>query len=162
MLTSPKPVWNFVKATYNAFYERYVFDLEQRKWVFFFNWRKIALQCCDGFCHITVQINHNYTYITFLPSSRPTPLDHHRAPGWPPCYRATSHQLSVLHMVVYIHLCDFVHPSHALLPLLCPQVHSIYMQLHSFPDWGHRKWVFNVCFAMWYFLWQLLLTNSPA
>ena len=32
----------------------------------FFNWGKIALQCCVGFCHTTMQISHNYTYITFL------------------------------------------------------------------------------------------------
>ena len=32
----------------------------------FFNLRKIALQCCDGFCHTTTQISHNYTYITSL------------------------------------------------------------------------------------------------
>ena len=31
----------------------------------FFNWRKIALQCCVGFCH-TMQISHNYTYIPSL------------------------------------------------------------------------------------------------
>ena len=56
---------------------------------FFFNWRKIALQCCVGFCHMTVQISHNYTYIPSLlslpPLPHPTPLGHHRVPGWAPC-----------------------------------------------------------------------------
>ena len=32
----------------------------------FCNWRKIALQCCVGFCHTTLQVNHNYTYNTSL------------------------------------------------------------------------------------------------
>ena len=27
----------------------------------FFNWRKISLQCCVGFCH-TMRISHNYKY----------------------------------------------------------------------------------------------------
>ena len=52
----------------------------------FFNWRIISLQCCVGFCH-TTWINHNYAYfppILSLPliSPGPTPLGHHRAPGW--------------------------------------------------------------------------------
>ena len=33
------------------------------KLIYFFNWRKIALQC-DGFCHTGTQISHNYTCIT--------------------------------------------------------------------------------------------------
>ena len=33
----------------------------------FFNWRKIALQCCVGFCPTTMQTDHNYMYIS-LPS----------------------------------------------------------------------------------------------
>ena len=37
----------------------------------FFNWRKIAWQCCDGFCRTTTWIIHNYTYITSLLSLPP-------------------------------------------------------------------------------------------
>ena len=42
----------------------------------FFNWRKIALQCCVGFCHTTRQFSHNYTFITSLLSlpALPPPL----------------------------------------------------------------------------------------
>ena len=43
----------------------------------FFNWRKIALQGCVGFCHAAMQISDNYTY-HLLES---TPLGHHRAPS---------------------------------------------------------------------------------
>ena len=39
--------------------------------VYFFNWRKVALQCCVGFCHTTMQISHNYTYIHSLLSLPP-------------------------------------------------------------------------------------------
>ena len=28
----------------------------------FFNWRIIALQCCDGLCHISVPICHNFIH----------------------------------------------------------------------------------------------------
>ena len=50
----------------------------------FFNWRKIALQCCNGFCH-TTQINHHFASITsllslpLLPTSHP--LSHQEVPG---------------------------------------------------------------------------------
>ena len=44
----------------------------------FFNWRKITLQCYAGFCHITMQISHNYTYIfSFLSLPSPSyPIPH--------------------------------------------------------------------------------------
>ena len=32
-----------------------------------FKWRKIALQCCVGFCHTTAQISH--AHVTLPPSS---------------------------------------------------------------------------------------------
>ena len=53
-----------------------------------FIWKKIAIQYCVGFCHTTKQISHNYTYIASLfslLSPSPTPLGHHRVPGWVPC-----------------------------------------------------------------------------
>ena len=47
----------------------------ERKIVFYFfcNWRKISLQCCVGFCHITTRISHSYTYIPCLMSLLPLP-----------------------------------------------------------------------------------------
>ena len=33
-----------------------------------FNWRKIALPCCVGFCHTTAQISHNHAHVTLPPS----------------------------------------------------------------------------------------------
>ena len=54
-----------------------------------FNWRKIALQGCVGFCH-TTQCSHNYMCITSvlasLSSLHPTPPGHHKVPGWAPCF----------------------------------------------------------------------------
>ena len=47
----------------------------------FFNWTKIALQCCVGLCCTITQISHNYTYTPLSlepPSPPPTPLGHHR------------------------------------------------------------------------------------
>ena len=57
---------------------------------FFFNLRKITLQCCFGLCHTTVQIRHNYTSITSLlslPSHPPTPsFTSSQSTGWDPCF----------------------------------------------------------------------------
>ena len=65
----------------------------------------MALQWCVGFCHVTTQISHNYTYITFLlslpvlPPSYPSKSSQSAKLG-SLCYTATSHQLSILHMAV--------------------------------------------------------------
>ena len=97
----------------------FFFQVESLLIYLFFNWRKMALPCCAGFCHTTMQISHNYRYMASLPSPYATPLDHQNARLGSLCYVASSHQLSILHMVVYICLCYFLHLSHSLLPLLC-------------------------------------------
>ena len=38
-------------------------DSEVTKLIFFFNWRVITLQCCVGFCHITMWTSLNFIYI---------------------------------------------------------------------------------------------------
>ena len=45
----------------------------------FYNWRKIALQGCAGFCRTAMQISHNYACITSPDSLHPAPLGHRRA-----------------------------------------------------------------------------------
>lgn len=49
----------------------------------------LNLQCCVGFCHKTMQISHNYTYIPCLLVASPLPSSHppghHRVPDWAPC-----------------------------------------------------------------------------
>ena len=69
----------------------------------------------------------------FPPIPHPTPLGHHRVRLSSLCYMATSHQLFILHMTVYICQFYFLHSPHPLLPSLCPQGHSLHLQLHSFP-----------------------------
>ena len=79
----------------------------------FFNWRKIALQCCVGFCHTTTWISHNYTDITSLLSLPPLLPSHPTRSSQSSrlgslCYIVTSHQLSVLHRIAYICQCYFL------------------------------------------------------
>ena len=93
----------------------------------FFNWRKIALQCCVGFCHTTMWVSHNYICSPSLLSLPLVPPPHpsrssQRARLDSLSYIATSHQLSLLHMRVYICQCYFFCSSHPLLPLPDPQV----------------------------------------
>ena len=59
-----------------------------------------------------------------LPPSYPSRSSQSARLG-PLCYLATSHQLSILHMVVYICQCNFLNLSHPHLPPLCPQVPSL-------------------------------------
>ena len=102
-----------------------------------FNCRKIALQCCVGFCHTTAWISRDYTHVPQLLRLPPLPPSHHSRSSQSIklgslCYVATSHQLSIWHMVVYTCQCYFLHSSYSLLPPLHPQVCSLYLCLHSF------------------------------
>ena len=71
----------------------------------FFNWRKIAWLCCVGFCHrhASATIIH-----IFPPLGPPSPRPFHPSRSSQStrlgslCYIAISHQLSVLHMIVYL------------------------------------------------------------
>ena len=99
-----------------------------------------------------------------LPSPHPTPLGHRKPPGWAPCHAATSHQLSSLHMAVYICWRYFLHPSHSLLPATCPQVHSLYLlRLHSFPANMFINTIFldsrYICVTIWYSFLSFWLTS---
>ena len=104
---------------------------------FIFSWRKIALQCCVDFCHTTAWISHKYTYIL----SPPEPSSHHplslssrssQSPGLDSlCYIATSHWLSILHVVMYIFQCYSLSSFQPLLTPLCPQVHSLCVCFYS-------------------------------
>ena len=76
----------------------------------FFDWRKIVLQWCVGFCHTAMRISHNYTYIPSFFSLTPLPPRHPSRSSQNTSlgslgYAAASHQLSLLHMIVYICLC---------------------------------------------------------
>ena len=99
-----------------------------------FNCRKITLQCCVGFCHTTKWISRNYTHIPpllslpLLPPSHPSRSSQSAGLG-SLCYIAASYQLSVLHVVVYICQCYFLHSSYSLPPWLCP----LHLGLQSFP-----------------------------
>ena len=61
----------------------------------FFNWRRIGLQCCVGFCHTT----HKSAIIIHISPPSPSPShpskSSQRMGLGSLCYRATSHQLLI-------------------------------------------------------------------
>ena len=72
-----------------------------------FGWREITIQCCVGFCHTAVQMSHNFTDFPSLLSLPPLPPSHPSSSSQSAilgslCYIATSNQLSILYMVMYI------------------------------------------------------------
>lgn len=96
----------------------------------FFNWIKIALQCFDNVCCTTTQTSQNYTYFTsflsFFPSSYPSPLGHHRTGSWAP--RVVEHLLfsPVTYFThVSVNMSTLLSPFFSFLPLLCPEVQSL-------------------------------------
>ena len=107
----------------------------------------IALQCCAGFCCTTTWINvdsttwisHNYIHRPPLSWASPTlSLSHssrssQSARQGSLCYASASHGLSHSHMAASICQCSFLNSFPPLLPLLCLQVCSLRLCLHSFP-----------------------------
>ena len=79
---------------------------------FYFNWRIITLQYCDGFCHTSAWTGHRYTHVP--PHSEPRshlpphliPLGCPRAPALCTLLHASNlHRSNVLHMVMYVFQC---------------------------------------------------------
>ena len=85
-----------------------------------------------------MQLSHNYIHITpflslpALPSSHPSRWSQSTQLG-SQCYTVTSHQLSILNMVVYICRWYFLCSFHSFFPPQCPQVHVLYLHLYPFP-----------------------------
>ena len=104
---------------------------------YFFNWRIIALKCCDGFC-CTTWITYKYTYITSLLSLPASPAPSHRPVSSQStrlsslCCTAASHQLSVSHTVVSICQCYSLSSSHARFPPLCHHLCLTPEHFHNF------------------------------
>ena len=71
-------------------------------------------QCYVGFCHITMQMSHNYICIPSLPNllplSHPISLGHQRVPDWAGC---ATQQLSTSY------------PSYTLIVYICCTIFSI-------------------------------------
>ena len=97
---------------------------------FFFDWRIIALQCGVGFCHTTIGHTFPPSWASLHP--HPTPLGHHRVLARPPVLDSSSPLTAYFTHVVYICQCYFLTLSQ-LLPLLWPQVCSLYLRLYSCP-----------------------------
>ena len=98
---------------------------------FFFNWRKIALQCCVGFCRTTSQISRYYTHLpsfSSLPPFPPNPSGSSQSQAGLPVLHSSVSPATYLHMVVYICRCYFLCSSHSFLPSLHPQAHSLFMK----------------------------------
>ena len=88
-----------------------------------FNWRKIALQCCDGFCHTTMQISQNcvcvyiYIYVISL-LSLPLLLSSHpsrpsQSTCWAPCvtYKLLTSYLFYTLQCIYVYATLSICPS---------------------------------------------------
>ena len=62
------------------------------------------------------------------------------------CCSATSHQLSIICMIMYICQCHFLNQSHSHLTPLCPQVH--FQQVHFFFLRFHiHELIYDACFS---------------
>ena len=85
----------------------------------FSNWRKSAFQYCVGFSYSTMQVSHNYTYITSLPLTPPP--GRRGAPGWAPC----APQQLLPSCLFYAWQCTYVCATFSICPTLSPP-HCVY------------------------------------
>ena len=110
-----------------------------------FYWRIIALQCCRGLCSTSAWVSHIYMYIyiyiyiyiyhpssaSLLPVLHPSPSSQSTRLS-SLCFAATSHELAISHMAVYICQGCFPNRSHPLLPPQHPPTCSLCLHLHFF------------------------------
>ena len=103
----------------------------------YLNWRIIALQYCDGFCHKSIWIGHRHVspiLTTLLPASLPHPSRLSQSTALSALLHASrSHWSSVLHMVIYMFQCFSLISSHLLLLPLSPKVCSLHLCLLCCP-----------------------------
>ena len=117
----------------------------------YLSWRIIALQCCVGFCHTAVWISPEYKCIPSLlhlppPHPHPTPRGPHGALSWAPCSSSFPLAVCFTHGKVYISVLLLTLSFHPLLPLLCPQVHSLHLRLY-------------ICVSIWYLFFSFWLSS---
>ena len=120
-----------------------------------------ALQCCDSLFYAVKWVIFMHTYIPSFLNLPPTPPSHPTRSSQSPelsslCYRATSHQLSVLHML----LSQFVPPAPS---PLCPHVDSLCLHLYSCPADRFFCTIFldsiYICVNIWYLFFSFWLTS---
>ena len=128
------------------------------------------LQFCVGSCHITVQIMHNDTYTPSLPSLPPPPIPSLQVVTecqmCSLCSTETSHQLSVLHLVVCVCWCCLLRSCRSL-PPNC--VHSPFSTSKSpflpckcWREYGengtllHCQWKCKLRQPLWRNVWRFL------
>ena len=100
---------NFVQVQliYNVLLISAVQQIIQLYILFFFkifNWKRVTLPCCTGFCHTASCTSHKYTHVpSLLNPPTPNPVSPFQVvrvhPVQPLRYPATSHQWPILHMV---------------------------------------------------------------
>ena len=113
------------------------------RFFFFFDRSLLECNCFTMLCQFLLytQVNQPYAYISshipsllsLLPSSLSHPSRSLQSTKLISlCYAAASHQLTILHSVVYICQC-YSHFAKLPPPTLCPQVHSLCRHLYSCP-----------------------------
>ena len=108
--------------------------------IYFFNWRIIALPNFVVFCHISTRISHRYTHVSsllnsFCLPSQPTLLDCHRVPVWVPWITCKFPLVIYFtYGIVNFHVTLFILLTLSLLPSLCVHRSGLYVFPHSWPE----------------------------
>ena len=150
----------------------------------FFYTSLLECNCFTVLCQFLLYNKVNQLYVYILPISPPSEaslphsLSHFSRSSQGTelislCYAATSHQLSILHLVVYICQCCSVTTSQPPLLPLCPQVCSLRLRLYSCPDtrfistifldsiYLHQHTVFVFLFLTYFTLYDRLQVHPP-
>ena len=136
------------------------------QFIYFFNWKIIALENFVVFCHTSTRISYRDTHVPSLPSLLPHPtlLDCYRAPVWVPwVIQQVPIAIYLTDGIVNFHVTHFIHLTLSPIPYVSVNRSVLYICFStaalkinsSVPSFESPY----ICISIWYLYFSFWLTS---